>query len=304
MSKEQIAKMMESFVSNDLSSMENAYETVYSIVLEAMINGAANEAKEQFSDFYAKEEQLAEIVGVIDSTDTEIGQDGAGQYWFGQIKALTDLLSEYAKQEQARQYFLEQSKRSKHLNACLALINEHPRISGTELKKRLQMKDSNFSNFMKRIEPYQLFHVIKSGNTKYYMLSPQGRWYLRESTVVQPQKRSRRLYDEEFLICLLRFLASELKVSAQPSAAKVILQMNLHENKGSALMGNSRMIKHAIQQVFRASEYRQHQKILAILSYDRKDYRSDGSASYVDDFPSRRFKAIEQKYYTKGGLYE
>lgn len=297
MSKEQIAKIMKDLASDDLSSMENAYETVYGMVLEAMINGTAGEAKEQFFDFYEKEEQLAEIVGVMDSTDAEAGPGCSEQYWFGQIKALTDLLSEYAKREQERQSLLELSKRSKHLNACLVIINEHPRISGTELKQRLQIKDSNFSNFLKRMEPYHLFHVIKSGNTNYFMLSPRGRRYLRESSASQPQKPSRKLYDEEFLICLLRFLASELKASDRPSAANVILQVNLHENKRSSLIGNSRIIKYAIKQVFRASEYRQRQKILAIISRERRDYRPDGSTSYIDPLFPNALQGYEPDIY-------
>lgn len=281
MSNKQNIKIVESFVSDDLSAMENAYETVYGTVLEAMINGTAKEAKEQFCEFYEKEERLAEIVGVMDSADGEEDQAGAAQYWFGQIKALADLLSEYAAQEQERQHFLELSKRSKYLNTCLVVINKHPRISGTELKRQLQMKDSNFSNFVKRMEPYQLFYVIRSGNTKYYMLSPQGRRYLRENTALQQKTDSRRLYHEEFLICLLRYLAGELKESERPSAANVILQTNLHENKGSALIGNSRMVKQAIKLVFRASEYRQRQRLWAILS-GSKSYHLDGRTSYMD----------------------
>ena len=136
MVKDQVAKITDSFISGDLSSMENMYETVYSMVLEAIGTGTAKEVKEQFSDFYEKEEQLSEIMGVMDSSDTEMKQ-ATVQYWFGQIKALTDLLSGHVKQEQERQDFLELSKCSKHLNACLFIINEHPRISGTDLKQQL-----------------------------------------------------------------------------------------------------------------------------------------------------------------------
>jgi len=300
MSKEQIAKITESFISNDLSSMENAYETVYSMVLEAIGKGTSEEVKEQFSDFYENEEQLAEIVGVMDSSDTEAGQAGAEKYWFGLIKALTDLLSDHAKQEQQRQTFLKLSKGSKHLDACLVIINEHPRISGTDLKQQLGLKDSNFSNFLKRIEPYQLLHVIKSGNTKYYTLSPQGRQYLQKRTALQQQIRSCELYDEEFLACLLRFLASELRSSGRPSVANVILQMNLHGNNGSTLIGNSRMIRFAIKQVFDASEYRKRQKLLEILSGVRKDYGSNMLTSYADhSSPKKTYRMI---YY--GRFYE
>ena len=58
MVKDQVAKITDSFISGDLSSMENMYETVYSMVLEAIGTGTAKEVKEQFSDFYEKEEQL------------------------------------------------------------------------------------------------------------------------------------------------------------------------------------------------------------------------------------------------------
>ncbi len=299
MVKDQVAKITDSFISGDLSSMENMYETVYSMVLEAIGTGTAKEVKEQFSDFYEKEEQLSEIMGVMDSSDTEMKQ-ATVQYWFGQIKALTDLLSGHVKQEQERQDFLELSKCSKHLNACLFIINEHPRISGTDLKQQLQLKDSNFSNFLKRIEHYQLLNVIKSGNTKYYMLSPQGRRYLQKSTALQPQKTSRKLYDEEFLACFLRFLASELRSSERPSVANVILQMNLHGNKGSALIGNSRMVRYAIKQVFTASEQSQRQKVLAIFSGVDRDYCSDTSTSYETTYMLRQRQWID----TRGGPYE
>lgn len=281
MSTNILAKITESLASDDLTSMENAYEMVYSMVLEAIGDGTAEEVKEQFSDFYEKEEYLAEIMGVMDTSDVEAGQPN-GQYWFGLIKALTDLIADHAKQERERQNFLELSKCSKHLNTCLVIVNEHPRISGTELKQQMRLKDSNFSNFLKRIESYQLLNVIKSGNTKYYMLSPQGRRYLQKSTSLQPQKSYRKLYDEESLACLLRFLAAELQSSERPSVSNVILQMNLHGNKGSTLIGNSRMIRYALKQVIIASEQRQRQRVLAVLSSEYKDHYSDVSTSYVN----------------------
>lgn len=298
MGKHQIAEIADSFISDDLSSMENTYETVYHMVLEAIGTGTAKEVKEQFSDFYEKEEQLAEIMGVMDSSNPEMGQV-SGQYWFGQIKALTDLLSEYVKQELEQQDFLELNKCSKHLDACLLIINEHPRISGMDLKQQLRLKDSNFSNFLKRIESYQLLNVIKSGNTKYYTLSPQGRRYLQKTTTLRSRKTSQTFYNEEFLVCLLRFLASELRSSERPSVANVILQMNLHGNKGSALIGNSRIVRHAIKQVFTASEQRQHQKMLAFFSSIGKDYPSDASTSYVTTYMLRQSQWIGMR----GGLY-
>lgn len=287
MSKEQIAKMMDSLAADNLSSMENAYDSVYRLVLDAMVNGGTKEVKAQFSDFYDKEAQLAELLGVMDAADdpeTETGRAALDQYWFGQIKALTDLLADYVKRERDLQSFRELGNHSKHLNAFLVIISQNPRISGTELRQKLQMKDSNFSNFIKRVEPYHLFSVSKSGNTKYYILSPKGRRYLRDSGTEKPEKPARRYYDEDFLVCLLRFLAGELKTAERPSAARVILQVNLHREKKGALEGNIPVLKHAVKQVFRASEYRQRQKLQSLMPQRKSAYSAAWSAPYGERF--------------------
>ncbi len=235
-----------------INELSDLCDGLYRMVLESLQNGLARETKREISDFYNQEDWLAERLGVSDTEDPL----GTARYYFGQIKAVADILSDAAAWETERQEALELSKRFKYLPKCLEAIDRHELISGQELKRELDMKDSGFANFVRRVEEYHLFYIQKSGNNNYYSLTPRGRRCLLQNTVVQDARHTCSL---TFLVSLLEQLALELEAGGR-DADKVLLEANLR-CEGGRLQGYDRQVRKAVERSLRAEEVRRKKRL-------------------------------------------
>lgn len=242
MSEELMIAIRDSFTSQDRGAVENANETLYHMVLESLHSGAGAQARRQLSDFYRMEEQLTEFLGLADQDAPE---ERAAAYYFGQMKAVADLLADLVRLEEERRRTMELSNRFKYLKNCLYFVDRHPRTPGKELKQYLNLSSSGFSNFMKRAEPYQLFYVQKIGAAKYYSLSPLGRRCL------QSEHTAEKGREWQVVTLVLEYVADELK-TGQMSPANVILRLN-RQLEGSTLQWNTQLLRQSINRVFRSS---------------------------------------------------
>lgn len=294
MSAELSATMIDCFTSSGTTAVENACESMYSIILDALDKGTAGEAKRQFTSFYELEDSLAGCLGLIERAkeDASAGPDAVAQikaFYFGQMKAATDLLSDVARLEREREASQGWCRRSKHLRTCLIIVGANPGISGTELKKQMNLSNSGFSNFMKRIGSQRLFYVEKDGNTKYYMLTPRGRRFLQSQNSRTGIENREGVYEEKFILLLLEALASEM-LESKPSASHVILQANRRRGEGG-LVGNTQLLKRFIKQVFEARDEAKKISEIAI----RYSYKSSWNNSYITSFD--RYLVMEQTSY-------
>jgi len=244
MTKDMVSTFMCQLENDSIGDAENSYEKIYRLVLEALTNGTTEETKKKISSLYPMLDQVEETM----DWDSSQNSEQIRTYYMGQIKALADLLADADRRQKTMRESEELFERYRYLASCLKIIDEHPRITGIELRHRLHIRSANsLSNFMKRIEPYQLLHVQRVGNTNYYMLSPKGRRYLQENR--SAEKSSGMIYDEKFVLLLLDAISNELKRS-KPSAARVVSQVNLRSN-GCTVRGNSLMLRSHIDQVFK-----------------------------------------------------
>lgn len=242
---------------NELSDVfDGLYQEIYQMLLESLRNGLAGKAKQEISDFYDQEDWLAERLGLSDLGDSL----GAARYYFGQIKAVADLLSDAAGWEDETREALELTKRFKYLPKCLEVIGRQEMVSGQELKHELNMKDSGFSNFVRRVEEYHLFYIQKSGTSNYYSLTPRGRRCLLQNAEGRKDQSTCTL---SFLVSLLDHLAAELEAGGQ-DADKVLLEANLR-CEGGGLQGYDRQVRKAVERSLKAEDVRRKKRLSSII---------------------------------------
>lgn len=252
MSEQLISELTDILAAPDrINELSDVCDELYQMVLESLRNGLAGEAKREISDFYDQEDWLAERLGLSDPGDSL----GVARYYFGQIKAVADLLSDAADWEDETREALELSKRFKYLPKCLEVIGRHEMVSGQELKHELNIKDSGFSNFVRRVEEYHLFYIQKSGTSNYYSLTPRGRRCLLQNA---EGRKDRSTCTLSFLVSLLDHLAAELEAGGQ-DADKVLLEANLC-CEGGGLQGYDRQVRRAVERNLKAEETRRRKR--------------------------------------------
>lgn len=252
MSEQLISELTDILAAPDrINELSDVCDELYQMVLESLRNGLAGEAKREISDFYDQEDWLAERLGLSDPGDPL----GVARYYFGQIKAVADLLSDAADWEDETREALELSKRFKYLPKCLEVIGRHEMVSGQELKHELNIKDSGFSNFVRRVEEYHLFYIQKSGTSNYYSLTPRGRRCLLQNA---EGRKDRSTCTLSFLVSLLDHLAAELEAGGQ-DVDKVLLEANLC-CEGGGLQGYDRQVRKAVERNLKAEETRRRKR--------------------------------------------
>lgn len=252
-----VPTFIECVSSTDSTEMENICASMYHLILEALSNGTEKAAKEQLHSFYEVSDRLVEYLELTGREDGDtpakagaVSGEKLKSYYLGQMVAAAGVLSDVERIARERDASRSVTKRHKHLKDCLTIVAASPGIPGTELKKQLELSDSAFSNFMKRVESQRLFYVQKDGNTNYYTLSPRGRRFLQNSE--REDGGGKRLYDEKFLLLLLDVIASET-LENRPNASRVVLQVN-HRRGNGVLLGNTQLLKKYIQQIFDSFE--------------------------------------------------
>lgn len=239
-----------------INELSDVCDELYQMVLESLQNGLAGVAKREISDFYDQEDWLAERLGLSDLGDPQ----GVARYYFGQIKAVADLLRDAADWEDEKREALELSKRFKYLPECLEMIGRHEMVSGQELKRELDIKDSSFSNFVRRVEAYHLFYIQKSGTSNYYSLTPRGRRCLLQNA---EGRKDRGTCTLSFLVSLLDRLAAELEAGGQ-DADKVLLEADL-SCEGGGLQGYDRQVRKAVERSLKAEDARRKKRLSSII---------------------------------------
>lgn len=285
MNTELIPALTESLMSEDEGNIEQLYEKVYQLILQAFSNGTVEQTRQQFSTFYCRFEQIESLLGLDEHPEGDCRHLKA--FYLGQIKSAADLLSDVAILEQKYQQVRRAAKNNEYLVLCLQTVNEHPRISGTELRKILQLKNSSsLSKFIDQVAPYELFYIQKIGSSNYYSLSPNGREYLRIITNFKTDIT--KTYDETFILLLLSAISTEFQ-EHRPSAARVISKVN-QGSQGSITQGMSILLKGKINKIF--SMHKKHlQKMFTELTQSRRGVSyyfpidtnySQTSLTYVD----------------------
>ena len=183
------------------------------------------------------------------------------------ISGIANLLSDLGKEKTENIDVLNLFKKYRLLYNVLNTINEEYTLSGQELKQDLNFKsESNLSNFMRRIEPYNLIYIQKLGKTNYYTLTAKGKKYLTIYEDIEENNEKFKTIDENIIILLLEQIANQSKTES-PNLMKVL---SVFSNNNITLK-SFHMMKLKINSIFSSRDEYVKRKIVSKLEKYEND---------------------------------
>ena len=265
--------------SENIKQIETFSNTLYDTIKEAINNKISYTLLsdlEKIEDVYERVEKTLEIEDAINKR----------RFYFGYISALTSLALDIGQVENENNKYRDLIRSYKLLLPVLATIAKYDTVSGTRLKQETGQKDSGFSNFVRRIEPYGLIEVDKLGTVNYYSLTRKGRKLLEQSKkgCTETTENENRL--ENSLLFALEELKKQMG-KEKPSAIPVLRQL-------SSSCSNKRMLKLKIETIFLSRDYfvRKKMMTMAKLLYDKREEVEESDAAWNGNYSDEEYGAI------------
>lgn len=166
-------------------------------------------------------------------------------YYYGRISSITDLALDIIKEETTSKLLDNVLNSYSLLLPALKVIEKYGTVSGANLKKELALKsNSNLSNFIKRINKYNLIEVNKIGTSNYYTLSLLGKRILNNSHSNCPDEEIETKIGFKDLLYLLNGINVEI---GEPNANALAIfndyinfELNINEK---------RLLKHKLDSI-------------------------------------------------------
>lgn len=160
------------FIDLNTKNVELFCDTLSKIIADSIVNKTTESISQNLSDITRNYEKIYNILKLDDSKN-------ALCYYFGRISSLTDLTLTISSEEITNEILKKTLNSYALLLPTLNVISKYGTISGSNLKKELNLKNySSLSNFIKRISKYKLIETNKIGTSNYYTLSLLGKQLL------------------------------------------------------------------------------------------------------------------------------
>lgn len=248
------------FIKGDLKTIELILKNVYMMSVEAINNNEIDTIVETFKDLSNNFERVGNFLDIEDVKRKPI-------FYYGMLSAIVYLIIDLSETKTENNDIQVIFNRFKLLYPILNEISILHKATGQELKRALNFKsESNLTNFVSRINKYNLLYIQKLGNTNYYSLTPKGKKYLSfYATLVQEDKPSINT-SEDFILELLDEIAHQLR-REEPSLFSVlkIFSSNKVEIK------NKNILKFKINTIFSSREEYMRMKVkFSVEEYKRE----------------------------------
>lgn len=245
-------------VSGDSKTLKLVLNNVYRISKEAINNNEIDSIKSLLQEISDNFERIGNFLDIENEENTSV-------FYYGMLYAIVNLIIEISESNTENSEILVLFNKYKLLYPVLNQINNSHKASGQELKKALNFKsESNLSNFVSRINKYNLLYIQKLGNVNYYSLTPKGKksLYIYNTMLLKESKQSTYI-DENIVIELLDELANQIKKD-EPSLFSVtnILARN------NIKLKNTNIFKLKINTIFASLE--EYMKMKMKFSYEDK----------------------------------
>lgn len=251
-------------IGKDNSAMEKVYHNFYKLSKEAISNNEYGAMLLTLDSLSNEFERVENYLRIDEEKNKSI-------FYFGMLSGIANILSDIGKEKTESIDVLNLFKKYKLLYKVLNAINEDYTLSGQELKHYLNFNsESNLTNFMKRIEPYNLVYIQKLGKANYYTLTSKGKKYLTLYNEIENRdNKSVKTIDESTVILLLEQIANQSKYES-PNLMKVL---SAFSNNNIALK-NFHIIKLKINSIFSSrDEYVKRKIINKLEKYENDDNR-------------------------------
>lgn len=244
----------------DNSAMHKTYLEFYNLSKEAISNNEYIPILRILDELPNEFERIENFLEIDKDENKSI-------FYFGMISGIANLLSDLGKEKTENIDILNLFKKYRLLYSVLNTINEEYTLSGQELKQDLNFKsESNLSNFMRRIEPYNLIYIQKLGKTNYYTLTAKGKKYLTIYEDIEENNEKFKTIDENIIILLLEQIANQSKTES-PNLMKVL---SVFSNNNITLK-NFHMMKLKINSIFSSRDEYVKRKIVSKLEKYEND---------------------------------
>lgn len=226
------------FKDGNSKNVEIISDTIYKLALDSIL---CNKTQTLKSTFKALSKNF-EKIGIHLKLKNKINLTC---FYFGAISSITNLVLDIADDQVSKEELVNIAESYSLLMPALKHIKEHNIISGIDLRKKLDLhSSSSLSNFLKRIEKYELVNVQKIGTVNYISLSPRGEKLLSESNNKKSVSNETEISISEFYFSL-DGLATEL-LNDNPSSIEFI--HNFSPKKMNT--GEKRLLKQKIDNIF------------------------------------------------------
>jgi len=229
----------EDFRELNLRNVEDLHETMNKLVVDAVVNQTLEALKSSFKTVTKSYEKIYNSLNLDDTRNMIC-------YYFGRISSLTDVSLDIIERQVKTKVLDNISDNYSLLIPALSAIESRGTISGSELKKELKLKsNSNLSNFIKRINRYELVEVNKIGTSNYYSLSLNGKLLLTNRQKKESQNIPELKIGFEELLTFMNGILEEMEEN-QPNSLKVI-----HDHvKFNVNTGEKRLLKQKLDSIF------------------------------------------------------
>ena len=226
------------FQKHNINNIEVFYDSLNQIVLSSIINHNVETIESSLELITNNYEKIHNILSLNDTQN-------AICYYYGRISSITDLALDIIKEKTTSKLLDNVLNSYSLLLPALKVIEKYGTVSGANLKKELALKsNSNLSNFIKRINKYNLIEVNKIGTSNYYTLSLLGKRILNNSYSNCPDEEIETKIGFKDLLYLLNGINVEI---GEPNANALAIfndyinfELNINEK---------RLLKHKLDSI-------------------------------------------------------
>lgn len=209
--------MME-YVAEDCKEIKAFSQSLYDIVKEALTNNALQILLDELKSITCRYERISNILNIQEANNSKC-------FYFGYITALSSLGVDLAQSNTEDTKLQDLLGSYPLLLPTLEIIYRYDTISGVSLKKETGQTSSGISNFMHRIEPYELIDVSKIGTINYYSLTGKGRRLLSQYHQRFEEPSSEPKVPEKLVLLVLDEIAAQI-TKDRPSSVPVLRKVN------------------------------------------------------------------------------
>lgn len=226
------------YVSEDPKEIETFSQSLYAVIKETIANNAVQTLLEGLTSIADRYERVSNILNIQDVNNSKC-------FHFGYITALSSLGIDLAQSNTEDSQMQDLLSSYPLLLPILEIIAKYDTISGVNLKKETGQKSSSISNFMHRIEPYELIDVSKVGTINYYSLTSKGRRLLGQYHQKFQEPSIEAQVPEKLIMLILDELATQI-AKDKPSSIPVLRKVN----SSVPSFNEKKLLKYKIETVF------------------------------------------------------
>ncbi len=229
------------FQNKNSDNIEAVSDSIYKLVFESLTHERIDSLEKSFKALSDNFETISNALNIENDNNNIC-------FNYGRIAAMTELVLDLIDANNISCTLEQISKNYALLLPVLETIQRHNTISGVQLKKELKFKSSsNLSNFVRRIDKYELIHVKKIGTTSYLSLTRKGQQLLSQSKRSTANKVEHQIPVKQVYV-LLDEMSEEIG-KVKPNKLKV-----LHALSSQIDIKEKGLLRHKIDMVFKSSE--------------------------------------------------